>query len=131
MHKVTNHAINFYILGTDLKVLRKKKKSSTKTNFLQNKLFWKVKSHTKEKKSRVCGIWRSYFLRPGSYQKMQHEVRGVSWMDKEKQAFSNMKEGKKWDAWVFCFPHSIIRLLDHIRIYFFLILFNKISINQK
>jgi len=63
------------------------------------------------------------------------EVRGVSWMDREKQAFSimTMKEGKKWDAWVFCFPHSFIRLLDHIRILFvcFEILFNKISISQK
>lgn len=63
MHKVTNHAINFYILGTDLKVLRKKKKSSTKTNFLQNKLFWKVKSHTRGKKKKSVWYLAILFLK--------------------------------------------------------------------
>lgn len=28
MHKVTNNAINFYLLATDFKVLRKKKKNT-------------------------------------------------------------------------------------------------------
>lgn len=76
MHKVTNNAINFYLLGRDFKPLRKKKNNNKNCalKLISYKINWSEKwNHTPEKKRRVCDIWWSYFLSPGSYQKMQHE----------------------------------------------------------